>query len=183
MSRKLLCAVYAVIALVALVATWSQNISFFRSGGSFLGFWEATKINPASRSITVDIALFLLAAAILMVIEARKHGVKFEVIWTPTVLLLVQLVPTWLSAPYACGVRSRCSCGPARCTPAALLHQVPVSFIAFDVLAADGTDVTGRCRIWSGEASWTNLLVEKSKRIVVPRFWAGCHYHRNTCSP
>jgi Terpene cyclase DEP1 len=77
MSRKLLCAVYAVIALVALVATWSQNISFLRSGGSFLGFFEATKINPASRSITVDIALFLLAAAILMVIEARKHGVRF----------------------------------------------------------------------------------------------------------
>ena len=77
MSRRLLCVVYVVIALVALVATWSQNIVFFRAGGSFLGFWEATKVNPASRSITVDIALFLLAAAILMVIEARKHGVKF----------------------------------------------------------------------------------------------------------
>ena len=76
-SRKLLCAVYAAIALVALVATWSQNIVFFRTGGGFLEFWEATKVNPASRSITVDIALFLLAAAILMVIEARKHGVKF----------------------------------------------------------------------------------------------------------
>ena len=77
MSRKLLCAAYAVIALVALVATWSQNISFFRTSGGFFAFWEATKANPASRSITVDIALFLLAAAILMVIEARKHGVKY----------------------------------------------------------------------------------------------------------
>jgi hypothetical protein len=77
MSRKLLCAVYAVIALVALVATWSQNIAFLQTSGGFFDFWEATKANPASRSITVDIALFLLAAAILMVIEARKHGVKY----------------------------------------------------------------------------------------------------------
>jgi hypothetical protein len=76
-SRKVLCAVYAAIALVALVATWSQNILFFRTGGSFMGFWEATKNNFASRSITVDIGLFLLAAAILMVIEARRVGVRF----------------------------------------------------------------------------------------------------------
>jgi glucan phosphoethanolaminetransferase (alkaline phosphatase superfamily) len=76
-SRKVLCAVYIAIALVALVATWSQNILFLNGGGSFLGFWEATKTNPATRSITVDIALFLLAAAILMVIEARRVGVKY----------------------------------------------------------------------------------------------------------
>ena len=77
MSRKLLCAVYIAIALVALVATWSQNIVFFRDGGNFLGFFEALKVNPASRSFTVDIALLLLAVAILMVIEARRLGVKF----------------------------------------------------------------------------------------------------------
>jgi hypothetical protein len=77
MSRKLLCAAYVAIALVALVATWSQNILFFNGGGSFLGFWEAAKANPASRSVTVDIALLLLSVAILMVIEARRLGVKF----------------------------------------------------------------------------------------------------------
>lgn len=77
MSRRILCAVYAAIALVALIATWSQNIVFFRGGGSFTGFWEATKANPASRSITVDIALLLLAVAILMLIEARRLGVKY----------------------------------------------------------------------------------------------------------
>jgi hypothetical protein len=42
-----------------------------------MGFWEATKANHASRSITVDIALLLLSVAILMVIEARRLGVKF----------------------------------------------------------------------------------------------------------
>lgn len=77
LSRRILCAVYAAIALVALIATWSQNILFFRGGGTFMGFWEATKANPASRSITVDIALLLLAVAILMVIEARRLGMKY----------------------------------------------------------------------------------------------------------
>ena len=77
MSRRILCVVYAAIALVALIATWSQNIAFFRDGGSFWGFFEALKVNPASRSFTVDIALLLLAVAILMVIEARRLGVKF----------------------------------------------------------------------------------------------------------
>jgi Terpene cyclase DEP1 len=76
-SRKVLCAVYVAIALIALVATWSQNILFFQSGGSFFGLFDALKVNPASRSITVDIALFFLSAAILMVIEARRVGVKY----------------------------------------------------------------------------------------------------------
>jgi Terpene cyclase DEP1 len=77
-SSKVLCAVYGVIAIAALIATWSQNLAYFDRGADFLtAFWDDTKVNPASRSITVDIALFLLAAAILMVIEARKHDVKF----------------------------------------------------------------------------------------------------------
>ena len=77
MSRKVLCGVYATISLVALVATWSQNIVHVRGGGSFLGFFEALKVNPSSRGITADIVLFGLAVAILMVTEARRVGVKF----------------------------------------------------------------------------------------------------------
>jgi Terpene cyclase DEP1 len=77
-SSKVLCAVYALIAVAALIATWSQNLAYGDRGASFIAaFWEDTKVTPASRSITVDIALFALAAAILMVLEARKHGVKF----------------------------------------------------------------------------------------------------------
>jgi hypothetical protein len=77
-SRKLLCSVYALIALVALVATWSQNLAYSRDGAKFIvTFFTETKVNPASRSITVDIVLLFLAASILMVIEARKHNVKY----------------------------------------------------------------------------------------------------------
>lgn len=77
-SSKVLCAVYGVIAIAALIATWSQNAAYFDNPGGFLfDFFNDSKVTPASRSLTVDIVLFLLAAAILMVIEARKHGVRF----------------------------------------------------------------------------------------------------------
>ena len=77
-TRKILCGIYAAIAAVALVATWTQNAAYFGSSAGFLkNFLIDLKIAPASRSITVDIVLFFLAAAIFMVFEARKHGIPF----------------------------------------------------------------------------------------------------------
>jgi hypothetical protein len=77
-ATKVLCTAYAAIAIGALIATWSQNLAYIDRGAQMVtAFWEDTKVNPATRSITVDIALFALAASILMVTEARKHGVKF----------------------------------------------------------------------------------------------------------
>ena len=80
-SSKVLCAVYGVIAVAALIATWSQNAAYLaapRDPGHFLvNFLDDSRVTPGSRSLTVDIVLFSLAAAILMVIEARKHRVKY----------------------------------------------------------------------------------------------------------
>jgi hypothetical protein len=77
-ASKALCAVYAVISIAALIATWSQNAAYFDNPGRFLvDFLNDSRVTPASRSLTVDIVLFFLAAGILMVVEARKHGVKF----------------------------------------------------------------------------------------------------------
>jgi len=77
-SSKVLCAVYGVIALIALIATWSQNAAYFDNPTGFLlNFFNYSKVTPASRSLTADIVLFFLAAAFLMVIEARKHSVRF----------------------------------------------------------------------------------------------------------
>jgi hypothetical protein len=68
-SRQLLCIVYGAIALLALVATWSQNLSYFRpEDGLVRGFvlatarfWPDTLTTPAGVSITVDLGLFFLA--------------------------------------------------------------------------------------------------------------------------
>ena len=77
-SRKVRCVIYGAIAVAALIATWSQNLAYFDKPARFLlDFMNDSKVTPASRSLTSDLLLLSLAAMILMVIEARKHGVKF----------------------------------------------------------------------------------------------------------
>ena len=82
--RLLLCVVYAAIAALALVGTWRQNVAYVHPGDGMAGFalatarfWPDTLTTPASVSITVDIGLFFLAAAIWMVLEARRLGIRF----------------------------------------------------------------------------------------------------------
>lgn len=78
MSRKVLCACYAAIAVAALIATWSQSGPYIHNVSAFfVSFWSDTKVTPAARFITADILLFGLTAAILMVIEARRYNVRF----------------------------------------------------------------------------------------------------------
>jgi len=77
-TRKILCGIYAAISAAALIATWTQNAAYFGNSAGFLkNFVQDLTITPASRSITVDIVLFFLAAAIFMVLEARKIGVPY----------------------------------------------------------------------------------------------------------
>jgi len=92
-SRLLLCLAYAATALLALIATWHQNLSYFQpeEDGRLLGFvyatarfWGETLITPASVSVTVDLGLFFLAAAAFMVIEARRLEIRF--VWLYVVL-------------------------------------------------------------------------------------------------
>jgi Terpene cyclase DEP1 len=78
-TSKVLCVVYAVIAIGALVATWTQNTAYLHAGIArfFTDFLTGVEVTPASRSIACDILYFFLAAAVFMVIEARKHGIRF----------------------------------------------------------------------------------------------------------
>ncbi|MFN8073001.1 MAG: DUF2834 domain-containing protein [Mycobacterium sp.] len=77
-SRRILCGVYAVIAVAALIATWTQNLAHMHTGKGFPGgFLQDLKANAATRSITVDLVLFFLAAAIFMVVEARRIGIPY----------------------------------------------------------------------------------------------------------
>lgn len=78
-TRRMLCVFYALIAVTALVMTWSQNLLYF-TGTDPAGFGQYVldlKVNGAARSFTVDIGLFLLAGTALMVVEARRLGVRF----------------------------------------------------------------------------------------------------------
>lgn len=77
-ARKIVCCVYGVIAAAALIATWSQGGPYLHSPSDFLfTFWRDVKVNSASRFIAADALMLAVSVTILMVIEARKHNVRF----------------------------------------------------------------------------------------------------------
>jgi apolipoprotein N-acyltransferase len=78
-SRTLLCALYAAIAMLALAATWHQNLMYFGANPltGTVRFWRETLVTPASVSIMVDIFLLALAVVVWMVIEARRLGIGY----------------------------------------------------------------------------------------------------------
>jgi len=77
-SRQALCVAYGLIALLALVGTWGNNAAYMSLGfvGANTTFWHATLVNPASRSITVDLFFLGLAVFVWMVLEARRLGMR-----------------------------------------------------------------------------------------------------------
>ena len=78
MRSKTLCWIYGLIALGALVATWSQNIRFFseEDNGGLEGFIEGMYDNAAAASISNDLLFMLLAAFVLMFVEGRRLQIK-----------------------------------------------------------------------------------------------------------
>lgn len=108
-----LCAFYGLVALVALGATWGQNIAYFHGVPgpgdivpAFGAFLADTRVNPASRSITVDIALFTLAGSTFMILEARRLGIRF--VWA--YILLGFLVAISVTFPLFMIARERHRC-------------------------------------------------------------------------
>jgi Protein of unknown function DUF2834 len=73
-ARKVLCIVYGMIAVAGFILTWSQihSVSYF-----LVTFWPDTKVNSASRFIAVEALMLSASAAILTIIEGRKHRVRW----------------------------------------------------------------------------------------------------------
>jgi len=82
-SRRVLCIVYALVGLVALAGTWGNNIEYLHLGivGANVHFWQETLVNPASRSITVDILCLALAAIVWMLLEAHRLSMRGVWLW------------------------------------------------------------------------------------------------------
>lgn len=79
-QQRWLIGFYALVAVIALIATWGQNLTYVWQSGEMSAlnqFLPDLRVNPAARSIAVDIGLFLLAASAFMVVEARRLGVRF----------------------------------------------------------------------------------------------------------
>lgn len=87
-NDKLLCGLYAATSLIALYATWSNNLAFFAlpDNGGLIGFIKAGYVNPAAASLSNDLFLFGFAATVFMLVEARQLGIRF--VWAYIALSL-----------------------------------------------------------------------------------------------
>ena len=124
LSRKMLCAIYGVIAVLALIGTWGQNIAYLDQGfvGANVSFWRDTLANPASRSITADIFFFGLAVFIWMVLEARRLGMR----WVWLYMLFGLLIAISVTVPIFLVNRERALAATDRSSTAGTLHPLDV---------------------------------------------------------
>lgn len=92
MTRRqtLLCTLYALIALAALVGTGAQIKPYLALGvvGGNVHFWQDTLINAASRFITVDIMFVFLVVWWWMLTEARRLKMRGYGWYFPASLLI-----------------------------------------------------------------------------------------------
>ncbi len=83
---KLICVIYGLIALLALPATWINNIAFMTQpdNASFADFFQAAYVNAAAASLTNDLFLVAFAACMFMFIEGSRLKIRF--VWLYIVL-------------------------------------------------------------------------------------------------
>ena len=88
-SEKIICGVYAAIAVIALVATWSNNIAFMLApqNQNAWSFVQALYANGATASITNDLLLYALAGSIFMVLEGERLQMRY--VWLYILLSLL----------------------------------------------------------------------------------------------
>ena len=66
--------VYLALAIVGLVGTWTFNALAIVQMRDFIGDWVGS--GPSVSSLTVDLLVVAVAGCILIVIEARRLGMK-----------------------------------------------------------------------------------------------------------
>jgi hypothetical protein len=97
-SAWIRCFLYLLIAAAAFYGTWSENAQIGGSDILKLGanFMQELRVNPASRSISIDIVFLGLAANILMIVEARRLGIGFVYLY----ILMGYLVALSVAFPF-----------------------------------------------------------------------------------
>lgn len=66
--------VYLGLSLVGLVGTWTYNVFAIVQLRDFVGDWVNS--GPAVSSLTVDLLIAAVAGSILIIVEARRLGMK-----------------------------------------------------------------------------------------------------------
>lgn len=78
-TDKLLCGIYVVLTVAALVFAFGNTVAYLLSegNGGITGFFAAGYVNYATSSLTNDLLIVAVAATVLMVAEARRLGVRY----------------------------------------------------------------------------------------------------------
>jgi hypothetical protein len=78
-SEKFLCALYAVVAVVVLFATWVNNIAFMRDPENWQisSWYNALYANYAAASFINDLFALCIAVSIFMVVEGIRLKIRF----------------------------------------------------------------------------------------------------------
>ena len=78
-SEKILCAIYAIIAVLALYATWVNNLAFLAlpEGQTIEGWILALYANYAAASFTNDLLFLTAAVCVFIIIEGQRLKIRF----------------------------------------------------------------------------------------------------------
>ena len=132
-SHRALCVAYAIIAGLALIGTWGNNLPYVHLGflGGNAAFWLDTLANPASRSITIDLFFLFLAVFIWMILEARR--LRMRGVWLYLVFGL--LIAVSVAVPIFLIHRER-TLAASPSDAAGTLHRADVAGLAVAGLVA-----------------------------------------------
>ena len=101
-TDKCIVAIYALIAAIALPATWVHNIAFMNmpDNGGISGFVAGGYANPAAASLTNDLGLIAMAAVVFMIVEGRRLGIRYLSVYVVLSFLVAVSVtfPLFLAA-------------------------------------------------------------------------------------
>lgn len=78
-TDKALCGIYGLVGVAALVFTFGNTVAYALSegNGGLIGFFAAGYVNHATSSLTNDLLLLFVAVVVLMIVEARRLGVRY----------------------------------------------------------------------------------------------------------
>jgi hypothetical protein len=66
--------IYLGLAVVGLIGTWTWNIQAILQARDFIGDW--TLSGPAVSSLTTDLLVAAIAGSILILVEAKRAGIR-----------------------------------------------------------------------------------------------------------
>jgi hypothetical protein len=76
-TEKALCAIYAALAVLALVGTQWALVDFLRSDDNDMGaLIDGITANPAAGFVSIDLGVVALAAVVFMVVEGRRLRIR-----------------------------------------------------------------------------------------------------------